>query len=172
MTEIFLIQGDITEQEVDAIVNPANKWLAGGGGVDGIIHKKAGEKLLEECLKLNGCKTGESKITKGYNLSSKYIIHTVGPMFGYEKGKESQLLESCYESALILANENNLKTIAFPSISTGSYRYPIEQASEIALKTIKKYIDKNSDHFKKIILVSYNDNSYKIYNDKIKLIFS
>lgn len=164
MTKITLVKGDITKQKVDAIVNAANKSLLGGGGVDGAIHRAAGSKLLEECRKLGGCQTGEAKITKGYSLPAKYVIHTVGPIYGKENGKEPQLLASCYKNSLLLAKKYKIKTIAFPAISIGAYGYPKKEAAEIAIKTIKDFI-KNDEWFEEIKLVVFSEEGYKIYKE-------
>lgn len=159
---IELIQGDITKLEVDAIVNAANSSLMGGGGVDGAIHRAAGPGLVEECKTLNGCKTGQSKITKGYDLPAKHVIHTVGPVWYGGDKKEDAKLSSCYQTSLELAVENGLRTIAFPSISTGAYRFPFDRACLIALNTIESFL-KNDNTLEKVYLVVFGDNDLAQY---------
>ncbi len=164
MTNILIDLGDITEQMVDAIVNAAGPTLLGGGGVDGAIHFAAGPNLLKECQTLGGCKTGEAKITHAYNLSSKYIIHTVGPVYGKENGKESILLRSCYENSLLLAKQHAIKSIAFPAISTGAYRFPKKDAVVIVYDFLSNFI-KQDDNFSEIRLVLHSTEDFVLYKN-------
>src|SRR6059036_2087476 len=138
------VLGDITRQQVNAIVNAANTTLLGGGGVDGAIHRSAGPELLEECRKIGGCPTGEARLTEGYRLPAKYVIHTVGPVWSGGKRREPHLLRACYVNSVKLANAHGIKSVAFPSISTGAYRYPIAQAARIAVDTVREEWSKPS----------------------------
>lgn len=151
---IELVLGDITKQQVDAIVNAANATLLGGGGVDGAIHRAAGSRLLEECRGLGGCPTGEVRITKGYKLPAKWVIHTVGPVWHGGQHHEDELLASCYRNSLKLAEDRGIKTIAFPSISTGAYRFPIERATKIAVSEVKKFLEQNTS-IEKVVFVCF-----------------
>jgi len=162
LNKIEIIKGDITKLKVDAIVNAANNSLLGGGGVDGAIHRAAGPMLLEECKKLGGCPTGEAKITKGYNLPAKFVIHTVGPIWKGGNYTEDELLSNCYKNSLKLALENGIKTIAFPSISTGAYRFPVERASKIAFNTVMEFLQQH-DEIEKVIFCCFDDNTYALY---------
>ncbi len=162
MTEIEILKGDITKLKVDAIVNAANTSLLGGGGVDGAIHRAAGRGLLEECKTLNGCKTGQSKITKGYNLPAKYVIHTVGPVWHGGNNNERSLLKSCYETSLALAKEYKIKSIAFPAISCGIYHFPHKEACKISIDTVREFI-LNNDYLEKVIFIDINDTIVEIY---------
>jgi len=161
-SRIFIEQGDITIYKVDAIVNAANNSLLGGGGVDGAIHRAAGPLLLEECKGLGGCETGDAKITAGYRLPVKHIIHTVGPIWRGGKHQEDEMLASCYLSSLGLMVRYNLKTIAFPSISTGAYGFPIKLASKIALSTTISFIKENPS-IEKVIFVCFSGADYEVY---------
>ncbi|MCH9028733.1 MAG: O-acetyl-ADP-ribose deacetylase [Bacteroidetes bacterium] len=164
--KVEIHKGDITKLKVDAIVNAANTTLLGGGGVDGAIHRAAGKELLEECKKLNGCKTGEAKITKGYNLSAKYVIHTVGPVWNGGKHNEDELLASCYRNSLKLAVENGIKSIAFPAISTGVYRFPLERAAKIAIDEVTKFLNENIE-IEKVIFVAFDEQTYNYYMETL-----
>jgi O-acetyl-ADP-ribose deacetylase len=160
--KIELIKGDITSLEVDAIVNAANNSLLGGGGVDGAIHNAAGPDLLTECKSLNGCETGMSKITGGYLLKAKHIIHTVGPIWYGGYRDEYLLLSSCYQTSLKLAKENKIKTIAFPGISTGIYGFPKDLAALIAVNETKRFLN-NNNYPEKVIFVAFGDDNFEIY---------
>lgn len=168
MSEIKVINGDITKLEVDAIVNAANKTLLGGGGVDGAIHCAAGPELLEECRGLDGCDVGEAKITKGYKLKARYVIHTVGPKYtGSEE--DEKLLRSCYRNSLKLAKTYNIHSIAFPGISTGKYRYPKYEATQVAVDEIRKWFKDNSEYDITVFLTCINSMVEDIYRKVIKL---
>jgi O-acetyl-ADP-ribose deacetylase (regulator of RNase III) len=162
MARISLVLGDITRQRVDAIVNAANTTLLGGGGVDGAIHRAAGPKLLEECRSLGGCRTGEAKITRGYNLSAKFVIHTVGPLWRGGEANEDELLRKCYLNSLTLAEQNAVRSIAFPSISTGAYGYPMERATQIAVSTVREYL-RGSEQIHEVIFVCFTNSDLEVY---------
>lgn len=162
------IKGDITKvTDVQAIVNAANSSLLGGGGVDGAIHRAAGKELLFECRLLGGCKTGQAKITKGYNLPCDYIIHTVGPVWNGGSRNEAELLASCYYNSLKVAMENGIRRIAFPSISTGIYHFPVELAASIAVRTVKRFLDENEDAFDLVEWVLFDDHTYQVYEAEV-----
>ncbi len=159
---LSIVKGDITTQHVDAIVNAANNGLLGGGGVDGAIHRAAGHALLEECKTLGGCDTGDAKITKGYKLPAKWVVHTVGPVWHGGDSGEDALLASAYRRCLEVAEKVGAKTVAFPSISTGVYRFPVERAAAIAVATIRDYIA-GHDAFDEIFIVCFDDRTLGAY---------
>jgi len=169
-TILKLVNGDITKQNVDAIVNAANSSLMGGGGVDGAIHRAGGPKILEECKKIvaeiGSLPTGEAVITTGGNLPAKFVIHTVGPIWRGGKNKEPELLANAYKNSLKLAKEKGIKTIAFPSISTGVYSYPLKEAANIALKTVIQFIKENN-FFNEVRFVLFGENNYKAYEEEL-----
>jgi O-acetyl-ADP-ribose deacetylase (regulator of RNase III) len=163
MVEIQIIKADITALNVDAIVNAANNSLLGGGGVDGAIHLAAGSELLAECKTLGGCDTGQAKITKGYDLPARFVIHTVGPVWQGGGQREAELLQSCYRECMKLAKIHSIHTIAFPAVSCGVYGYPLEQAAEVAIMTIKEF-DKDAN-LETVFLVCFGDELLTIYNE-------
>lgn len=159
---LHIVQGDITKQAVDAIVNAANSTLLGGGGVDGAIHRAAGCELLDECKTLNGCPTGEARITKGYRLPAKWVIHTVGPIWRGGGHNEAELLAGCYRSCFALVEKHGIRSVAFPSISTGAYSFPIERACRIALAEIQGFLNKNST-VEKVAVVCFDSHTRACY---------
>jgi len=165
-----ILRADITEIQVDAIVNAANTSLLGGGGVDGAIHRKGGKAILDECVQIRnkqgGCKTGEAVITTAGNLPAKYVIHTVGPVWNGDKEEKSKLLTDCYQNSLNLAVQNGIKTIAFPNISTGIYHFPKNKAAEIAIKSVKDF--NKSEEINKVIFVCFDDENYEIYKNVLE----
>ena len=156
-----LVQGDITQQDADAIVNAANSSLLGGGGVDGAIHAAAGPELLAECRTLGGCQTGDAKITRGYRLKARHVIHTVGPVF-HGSPRDAELLASCYRRSLELADVNHLRSVAFPSISTGAYGYPVEQAAPVALRAVIEYLNTHTG-IELVRFVLYDRHTFQAY---------
>jgi O-acetyl-ADP-ribose deacetylase (regulator of RNase III) len=162
-----IVEGDITQQDTTAIVNAANPTLLGGGGVDGAIHRAGGPKILEECRQIGGCPTGEARITTGGQLKAKYVIHTVGPVYKDGVHGEPQLLASCYRESLKLASARGIKTIAFPSISTGAYGYPIKEAARIALKTVKDYLSQHPE-IEGARFVLFGRLAYEAYEEALK----
>jgi O-acetyl-ADP-ribose deacetylase (regulator of RNase III) len=167
LDRLEVVEGDITRQQIDAIVNAANNSLLGGGGVDGAIHRAAGPELLAECRQLGGCPTGEAKITKGYNLPAKWVIHTVGPIWrGGDRG-EDELLANCYRNSLALTVEHDIHSLAFPSISTGAYGFPMERAARIAVSEVKNFLEKD-DSLELVRLVCFGRSAYEVHRAVIK----
>jgi len=162
LNRIAVVAGDITKQTVDAIVNAANTTLLGGGGVDGAIHRAAGPDLLEECRQLGGCATGDAKITRGYKLPARWVIHTVGPVWRDGRHGEDALLASCYKSCFTIVEQHMIRTIAFPSISTGAYGFPMERAARIAVAETRRFLERNRS-VEKVLLVCFGGNAYEIY---------
>ena len=164
--QIQVVQGDITKLDCDGIVNAANRSLLGGGGVDGAIHRAAGPELLAECRTLHGCRTGEAKITKGYRLRAKYIIHTVGPIYSGTAEDAAQLAD-CYRNSLNLAKEHDVHSIAFPAISTGVYGYPLEDATEIAVKTVAQWLEAHADYAMQVIFCCFDARTERVYQARL-----
>lgn len=168
MYQIKTIKGDITKPlGVQAIVNAANSSLLGGGGVDGAIHRAAGPELLFECRLLGGCKTGQAKLTKAYNLPCEYVIHTVGPVWNGGQKREEELLASCYYNSMQLAMEKGIRTIAFPSISTGIYRFPVELAAKVAVRTVAGFLDENENSFDLVEWVLFDEKTKEVYDQEV-----
>jgi O-acetyl-ADP-ribose deacetylase (regulator of RNase III) len=166
-TQLIVVQDDITNLEVDAIVNAANKELEGGGGVDGAIHRAAGKELLEECRSLHGCETGQAKVTKGYNLKAKYVIHSVGPVWNEGETNEEALLGDAYKNALAIAKEKGFKNIAFPNISTGIYHFPKVAAAKVAIQAVKDFLVIEKHNIERVYFVCYDTENYNIYQEKL-----
>ncbi len=167
-SQIQVVQGDITKLDCDCIVNAANRSLLGGGGVDGAIHRAAGPELLAECRTLHGCRTGEAKITKGYRLKAKYIIHTVGPIYSGVAEDAAQLAD-CYRNSLALAKEHDVHSIAFPAISTGVYGYPLEDATEIAAKTVAQWLEDHADYAMQVIFCCFDARTERVYQANVEV---
>jgi O-acetyl-ADP-ribose deacetylase (regulator of RNase III) len=167
LNRIEVVEGDITKQAVEAIVNAANTTLLGGGGVDGAIHRVAGPELLEECQKLGGCATGQAKITKGYRLPAKWVIHTVGPVWRDGRHGEDELLASCYRNCFALAEQHHLHTIAFPSISTGAYGFPMDRAARIAVGETQQFLERNTS-VERVLLVCFGQSACEIHTQALR----
>ena len=167
LERIVVVEGDITKQEVEAIVNAANSTLMGGGGVDGAIHRAAGPGLVEECRRLGGCPTGQAKMTRGHNLPAKWVIHTVGPVWHGGTRGEDELLASCYRNSLQLAVEIGIHSIAFPAISTGAYGFPLERATAIALSEVRSFLEKNPS-LEKVVFVCFGKYTHECYLKAVK----
>lgn len=170
-SRLELVEGDVTAQETEAIVNAANPTLLGGGGVDGAIHRAAGPQLLEECRTLGGCQTGDAKITKGYRLKAKHVAHTVGPVYRRDGERAPELLASAYRRSLEVASENNVRSVSFPSISTGAYGYPVEEAAAIALQTAINYLESHTD-IELVRFVLFGRRTYQVYEKALKEILA
>jgi len=168
--KIRIVEGDITKQEVDATVNAANTSLLGGGGVDGAIHRAAGPELLDETRQMGGCPTGEARVSKGYNLPAKWVIHTVGPIWAGGHKNEDNLLANCYRNSLAAAVARGARTVAFPSISTGAYGFPLERATEIAMRETKRFLE-NNEGLEKIVFVCFGERVLKTYQEVFERIF-
>lgn len=166
MNSIEVIRGNITKLEVDAIVNAANRSLLGGGGVDGAIHRAAGPQLLDECKTLGGCETGKAKITKGYNLPAKYVIHTVGPVWNGGNNHEEELLASCYQSCFTLVKDYSIKSVAFPAISTGVYRFPLKKATQVAIHETLKFLETYKE-LERVIFVCFLREVFEVYEREL-----
>jgi O-acetyl-ADP-ribose deacetylase (regulator of RNase III) len=165
-TKLYAIRGDITKLETDAIVNAANSSLLGGGGVDGTIHRAAGPELLQECRLLGGCKTGDAKLTKGYRLKARHVIHTVGPIWHGGKSNEPEQLASCYRRSLEIAVASGLSSIAFPCISTGAYGYPAKSAAEIAVKTVRGFVETET-LLKEVVFCCFSEEDLQLYQQAL-----
>lgn len=169
---IQTVLGDITRiNTVEAIVNAANKTLLGGGGVDGAIHRAAGPELLEECRSLHGCETGQAKITRAYKLPCKYVIHTVGPIWNFGRDIEEEMLARCYYNSLQLAKEHGIRSVAFPSISTGAYGFPVQKAAKIAVSTVAKFMEENPKSMDLVLFVLFDERTERVYDGEVDRIY-
>jgi O-acetyl-ADP-ribose deacetylase (regulator of RNase III) len=167
-TTIELVQGDITQQDTDAIVNAANSGLAGGGGVDGAIHRAGGPSIMEECRKIGRCPTGEARITRGGNLKARHVIHAVGPIYNNGKNDEALALSSAYWNSLQLARDYHLASIAFPSLSTGAYRYPVRDAAKVALQTVVTFLTCEEHELELVRFVLFDEKTHRIYSEELR----